>query len=140
MARPAASTNQDPAAAGGNRPDGCCGVSADAIQLELRKILASETFSHSERLCRFLRFTVEEAVQGRGAKLKEYQIGVEVFDRKAAYDPRADPIVRVEAGRLRAKLEKYYRAEGRDDPVLISFRKGSYVPAFGPERSCLCGS
>jgi len=132
MARPAASTNQDPAAAGGNRPDGCCGVSADAIQLELRKILASETFSHSERLCRFLRFTVEEAVQGRGAKLKEYQIGVEVFDRKAAYDPRADPIVRVEAGRLRAKLEEYYRAEGRDDPVLISFRKGSYVPAFGP--------
>lgn len=130
MKGPAASTNANPDAAAGGRPDSVPGISAGSIHAQLEKILASEPFAHSERLCRFLRFAVEEAVQGRGAKLKEYQIGVDVFDKKGSYDPRIDPIVRVEAGRLRAKLEEYYRAEGRDDPVVVRFKKGSYVPAF----------
>lgn len=64
-------------------------------------MLASPVFAQSERLCRFLRFVVEETLQGRGEQLKEYFVGVEVFDREEAYDPRTDPIVRVEADRLR---------------------------------------
>lgn len=130
MRRPPASANGNLDLAAEGRPPALSGITVDSIQAQLEKILASEAFSHSERLCRFLRFTVEEAVQGRAARLKEYQIGLEVFDRKGAYDPRIDPIVRVEAGRLRTKLEEYYRVHGRADPVLIQFKKGSYAPVF----------
>jgi hypothetical protein len=106
----------------------------DAVRGQLEKILSSECFAHSERLSRFLRFAVEQAVQGQADRLKEYVVGVEVFDREESYDPRTDPIVRVEAGRLRSKLREYYEAAGRNDPILIDFQKGSYVPVF-PKRA-----
>ncbi len=102
----------------------------EAARLELDRILASQSFASSERLSRFLRFTVEQALLGHGEQLKEYCLGVSVFDRDEAYDPRTDPIVRVEAGRLRSKLSKYYESEGRDDPVRIEFPRGSYVPQW----------
>lgn len=114
------------AAAGGSG----AAVAAQAVQDQLERILASAGFSQSERLSRFLRFAVEETLRGRGEQLKEYLLGVEVFDREESYDPRTDPIVRVEAGRLRSKLAKYYEAEGRADPVVIEFPKGAYVPVF----------
>jgi TolB-like protein len=79
-------------------------------------------------MSRFLRFAVEESLAGRAGGLKEYSIGIEVFDRRVSYDPRVDPIVRVEARRLRAKLQTYYEQEGRREPVRIDFPKGSYVP------------
>ncbi|MBI1791693.1 MAG: hypothetical protein HYR60_29535 [Acidobacteria bacterium] len=81
-------------------------------------------------MIRFLRFTVETALDGRGAELKEYVLGVEVFDRKPSYDPRIEPIVRVEARRLRSRIKKYYETEGRDDPVRIEFSTGRYAPDF----------
>jgi serine/threonine-protein kinase len=96
----------------------------------LQKILASRVFIKSERLSRFLRFAVEQVLAGREDQLKEYIIGVEVFDRSASYDPRIDPIVRVEARRLRSKLRQYYESEGREDPLWIEFPTGSYVPHF----------
>jgi hypothetical protein len=111
------------------------GVTVEAIQAEVDRILASETFAHAERLRRFLRFTVEQAV--RGDPLKEHLVGVKVFDREPSYDPRVDPIVRVEAGRLRSKLREYYGTQGRDDPILVDFPKGSYVPAFARKRPVL---
>ena len=76
--------------------------SEDSIRAQLAKILTSRGFVHSERVRRFLRFTVEQALRGQGDQLKEYLIGIEVFDRKSSYDPRIDPIVRVEARRLEA--------------------------------------
>ncbi len=79
---------------------------------------------------RFLRFTVEEALGGRAENLKEYLLGVEVFDRKSQFDPRVDPIVRVEARRLRSKLAKYYRGEGKDNHIRIDFPTGGYAPRF----------
>lgn len=69
-------------------------------------------------------------MEGRGDELKEYLLGVSVFDREESYDPRIDPIVRVEAGRLRSKLREYYETDGQGDPVLIDFPKGSYAPAL----------
>ncbi len=73
---------------------------------------------------------VEESLLGQPHRLKEYLIGLEVFDRREAFDPRVDSIVRVEARRLRYKLDEYYRIEGREDSVRIVLRKGSYVPIF----------
>jgi TolB-like protein/tetratricopeptide (TPR) repeat protein len=94
----------------------------------LEKILAHRLFSRSERMVRFLRLTVERCLAGQGDELKEYLIGVDVFDRKASYDPRVDPIVRVEARRLRAKLKAYYEGDGSGDRVLIEFASGGYAP------------
>jgi serine/threonine-protein kinase len=65
---------------------------------------------------------------GRGQELKEYVIGLEVFDRSTAHDPRLDPIVRVEARRLRTKLRAFYESDGAHDPVLIEYPRGTYVP------------
>jgi TolB-like protein len=81
-------------------------------------------------MARFLRVAVERTLDGKGDELKEYLIGVEVFDRKSDYDPRVDPIVRVEARRLRAKLKQYYDGDGRGDAVLIEFATGTYAPRF----------
>jgi hypothetical protein len=78
----------------------------------------------------FLRFTVETTLAGQGETLKEYLIGTEVYDRKPPYHPSADSIVRSEARRLRNKLKEYYESVGRDDPVLIYYRLGSYVPVL----------
>jgi serine/threonine-protein kinase len=99
-----------------------------AVAAQLEKILASATFVRSKRLGRFLRFTVEQCLDGRQNALKEYLVGVEVFNKMESFDPRIDSIVRVEARRLRSKLERYYQTEGREDDVVIQFRKGSYVP------------
>src|SRR5262245_8084227 len=104
--------------------------SSAAIRAQLEKILASEAFTRADRMSRFLRFIVQETLKGRGAQLKEYLIGVEVFDRDATYDPRTDPVVRGEARRLRAKLMEYYEHEGRDDAVRIQLPKGSYAVVF----------
>src|SRR5690242_13091816 len=79
-------------------------------------------------MARFLRLAVERSLDGKSEELKEYLIGVEVFDRPDSYDPRVDPIVRVEARRLRAKLKNYYESDGRNDPVLIDFATGTYAP------------
>lgn len=101
-----------------------------AVRAQLERILASKTFSRSPRISRFLSFVVEQTLSGQEDKLKEYLLGVEVFNRLDSFDPRIDSIVRVEARRLRYKLERYYETEGQNDSVLIQFRKGCYVPAF----------
>ncbi len=106
------------------------GVAPRDAREQLERILASDGLRNSARLSRFLRFCVESALAGEESKLREHQLGIHVFDRPQSFDPRIDSIVRVEARRLRNKLNRYYDSEGRADPVLIQFRKGSYVPMF----------
>jgi Tol biopolymer transport system component len=105
-------------------------ISGDSIRVHLEKILASPRFAQSERLKRFLRFSVEEALAGRAENLKEYTLALEVFDKAASHDPGADPIVRVEARRLRTRLKEYYDTEGLSDPIRIDIPKGAYIPTF----------
>jgi adenylate cyclase len=102
----------------------------DESMAQLERMLASDVFAGSTRLSRFLRYVAEQSLAGESQRLKEYTIGVEVFDRDQHYDPRVDSIVRVEAGRLRTKLEQYYQGPGRDDAIVIRLQKGGYVPAF----------
>ena len=101
-----------------------------AARTHLGRILGSATFRQVDRLKRFLNFIVSESLAGRGHQLKEYVIGVQVFDKDTSFDPRADPIVRVQARRLRARLVRYYREEGGDDLVIIDLPKGGYAPVF----------
>src|SRR3954463_41354 len=102
----------------------------DAVRDHLDRVLASPTFQQGDRLKRFLKFIVLEAVAGRRHELKEYVIGVQVFGKEDTFDPRTDPIVRVQARRLRAKLVRYYREEGRADETVIELPKGGYAPVF----------
>ena len=110
--------------------DGAPMPSDNDVAVQIDRILASRWFARSERLCRFVRFAAKHARSGGADRLKEYLVGVEVFDRGPEYDPRIDPIVRVEARRLRAKLKAYYASAGRDDQLRIEFPKGTYSPVF----------
>lgn len=106
------------------------GPTEGEIHGQLKRIGASRLFFKSKRLFRFLSFAVDQTLLGNGQHLKEPQVGVHVFDRGATFDPRIDPIVRVEARRLRLKLKTYYASIGRADQVLIDFPKGTYTPVF----------
>ena len=105
-------------------------IAPPLVRDQLSKILKSEPFADSQRMARFLRFTVEESLNGNASQLKENVIGTQVFDRDSSYDPRLDPIVRVEARRLRAKLRAYYDGPGASDPIIIEFPKGRYSPVL----------
>jgi tetratricopeptide (TPR) repeat protein len=102
---------------------------AASVQEELQRILASPTFLNARRPSQFLRFIVEGTLAGED-RIKEYLIGVEVFDRPQDYDPKDDPVVRIEAGRLRKKLAEYYAGPGANDSIIIELPKGGYVPVF----------
>ncbi len=105
-------------------------LSPDQIRAQLQRVLASDLFLNAQRPSQFLRFIVESTLAGNDRQIKEYLLGVEVFGRPVAYDPKDDPVVRIEAGRLRKKLADYYAGPGANDPVVIDVPRGGYVPAF----------
>jgi TolB-like protein len=105
-------------------------ISEEAIHDELGRILESSMFVQSDRLGRFLRFTIETTLAGDAEMLKEYLIGTEVYERNPSYNPSEDSIVRSEARRLRRKLNEYYESVGKGDSVFIYYRPGSYIPVF----------
>lgn len=102
----------------------------EAVKAQLTAILSSQAFRRSKVLSRFLRFLVEETLAGRGDSLKERRAGAMVFRRPANYLPQADPIVRIQAARLRSRLALYYQSEGHSDAILILVPKGTYAPVF----------
>src|SRR5713101_2691813 len=104
------------------------------IRDHLARVLGSATFQPVDRLKRFLAFIAHEALAGRSDQLKEYVIGVQVFGKEESFDPRTDPLVRVQARRLRARLVRYYRDEGQRDEILIDLPKGGYSPIFKPRE------
>ena len=100
------------------------------VRLELQKMLASKDFDSSSRNRRFLTFVVEETLASRDDRIKAYNVALAVFDRSSDFDPLTDPIVRIEASRLRRSIEHYYLTGGRADRVRIAMPKGSYVATF----------
>jgi serine/threonine-protein kinase len=101
-----------------------------AVRSELERVLASKPFSSAQRASALLRFIVEETLEGRADRLKEYTLGADALGRGPEFDPRVDPIARVEASRLRQRLELYYATEGARDTVVIALPKGGYAPTF----------
>ncbi len=114
----------------GEAGDGVPQPSVDAVRAELERLLASAEFVASDRLKEFLRFVVEHRLAGRADSLKAYTIALEVFGRDSTFDPQTDPVVRMEASKLRRRLERYYLGAGRADPVRIDVPKGGYAPTF----------
>ena len=102
----------------------------DEAVAALNRVLGSEVFEAAGRAREFLTFIVQETLAGRGDRLKGYSIAVQVFERPADFDAQTDPLVRVEAGRLRRRLAEYYQSQGRDDAVRIELPRGGYTPVF----------
>jgi TolB-like protein/tetratricopeptide (TPR) repeat protein len=115
-------------------------VAAESVQAALKTVLACESFAKSPKHRFFLEFIVGEVLAGREGGLKEYTVGVEVFGRPESFDSRDDPIVRVTASRVRAKLKAYFENEGKDAPVVIELPRGSYVPTFQARPDLAKGS
>src|SRR5215469_13308366 len=109
---------------GGGRP------SAQEIRAALERVVGSEVMRSSPQLTAFLRFVVEAVLEGNSDRIKGYVIAVEVLKRGAKFNPQIDPIVRVEATRLRRTLERYYAGAGTEDPIVIALPRGTYVPTF----------
>ncbi len=116
--------NQGPVSAAPDTP------SSEDVLGALDRLLHSDAFAGAARQQRLLRHLVHKRLEGRVGDLKEYTLGVEVFDRGDDFDPRLDPIVRVEASRLRSRLQKYYDGGGAAEPIRISLPRGGYAPSF----------
>ncbi|HSI41970.1 MAG TPA: hypothetical protein VLA00_15610 [Xanthobacteraceae bacterium] len=102
----------------------------DAVRAALGRVLAADELKSSPQLSTFLRFVVAATLEGRAEAIKGYTIAVEALGRDASFDPQIDPIVRVEATRLRRALERYYAGAGAADEIEIAVPRGSYVPCF----------
>src|ERR1700757_3364859 len=84
----------------------------DPFLQQIEKLVNSAALHSSESLCKLLRYLAKHALEEPGVRLKEYQIATEVFGRPADFDPQSDSMIRVQAGRLRAKLAEYYASAG----------------------------
>ncbi len=107
----------------------------EAFAQQIDKLVSSDVLHGSESLCRLLRYLAKHALKEPGVRLKEYQIATEVFGRPADFDPQSDSMIRVQAGRLRAKLADYYATAGATDRILVELPKGSYQLQFHQRTS-----
>ncbi|HEY3518248.1 MAG TPA: hypothetical protein VGL98_14460, partial [Gammaproteobacteria bacterium] len=119
-----------------SQPRGDAKPTATEVTAALERILRSRCFAHATRASDFLRFVVEKTLAGEGAELKGYTIAIHVFGRPADFDAKSDPLVRVEALRLRQRLTEYYAGEGSAERVKLDLPRGGYVMKasyVGPE-------
>jgi TolB-like protein/Flp pilus assembly protein TadD len=108
------------------------GVADSDVRSHLETLLNAKCFCRASGQARLMRYLVERRLAGQQDSLKEYVIGIDVFGRGESFDPRSDGVVRLEALRLRTRLEKYYAEEGLNAPLRIELPKGGYVPVFIP--------
>jgi hypothetical protein len=106
------------------------GVGVAEAKAQVERVLAAECFRNSDSSRRLLRFLADESLANRARELKEYSVGMEVFGKPAEYDPRVDASTRVQAGKLRQRLDEFYRTEGVSDPIIIQFPKGGFQLSF----------
>ena len=105
--------------------------SREEVRAYLARLLGTAAFPASPRRRKLLDYVVEQTLAGRGDRLKAFDLAMAVLGRDERFDAQNDPIVRIEVGRLRRDLERYYEVAGRDDPIRITIPKGHYIPAFG---------
>ncbi|MBD9372831.1 hypothetical protein IB238_09400 [Rhizobium sp. ARZ01] len=117
---------------------GAAAPTEQMIRACAQDILASRAFSRSGRLRAFLEYVVERELTGKASQLKGYTIGIDVFGRPIGFDAGTDPIVRVQAGKLRKLLKEYYENEGADTPLRIRIPIGSYVPEYERTAPRVC--
>jgi len=109
--------------------------SPEQVREQLDRILRSGSFRNAPALQRLLQYVTSKSAEGQLTHLKEYTIGIDVFGRGNSYDPKIDPVVRVEMHRIRQKLREYYKTEGANDPIFVEIPTGHYVPSIGIRSS-----
>jgi adenylate cyclase len=112
----------------------------DEILAQVERILTGNAFDASERNRAFLRYVVEETLAGRTEYIKGYTVALKVFNRDPDFDPQLDPVVRIEASRLRRSLERYYFTAGKFDRIRVELPKGGYIPRFEVNEDCASGA
>ena len=105
-------------------------ISPDTVKAQFKRILASSEFMAAKRLGQFLRYVVEQTLNGHSGNINQYTIALEAFGHGADFDPLSNPAVRILAQRLRRALDQYYLSQGSEDPIRIDIPKGGYVPVF----------
>jgi hypothetical protein len=105
-------------------------VSLILAQDQVQRIVNSKTFHSAPTLQQLFRFLATRALGEHPDEIKEYTIGVEALGRRPDFDPKTDPIVRVQVYRLRQKLKEYYDLEGSQDSIFVGIPKGHYLPRF----------
>src|SRR5688572_26707 len=105
-------------------------LSPEAIRNELTTILSKSELKNSTVLSKFLEFVVTEKLAAHDEQIKEYTIGVQAIGRPTDFNPQIDATVRIHAGRLRKVLNQYYGHQGKEDEIVITIPKGTYVPVF----------
>jgi Malectin domain len=105
-------------------------VSWEAERAELQAVLQSHLFARSPTLTHLLSYLCEKTFAGESDQIKEYSVGLDVFDRRDSFDQDTDSIVRVQANRLRKRLSEYYAAAGAAHPIHITVPVGQYIPLF----------
>jgi hypothetical protein len=108
------------------------GYPSAEVAAQLSRILSTDAFRRSPSLGRFLAYLVERSIAGERQSIKEYRLGVDVFDRGQDFDPRDDTIVRVQARNLRARLDEYYDHSTAADTIRFVLSKGAYALRFQP--------
>jgi hypothetical protein len=101
-------------------------TASHAAEVQVDRILKSDTFRNAEALRKLLRFLADRLASGDADQLKEYAVGVDGLGKPADYDPRQDSTVRIQVGRLRNKLADFYRTEGLNDPYIVEIPKGHF--------------
>jgi hypothetical protein len=101
-----------------------------AIHEQLERLLSNSHFKQSRRFPSFLRFVIDQTLQGQTDLLKERTLGIEIFGREADYDTASDPIVRVTATEIRKRIAQYYQEPGHETELRVSLPAGSYIPQF----------
>src|SRR5580698_4955744 len=104
----------------------------EAARKQVDRILASNTLHASDVLRRLLKFLADKTFSGEADDLKEYSVGLDALGKPPTYDPRQDAGVRLQASRLRQKLDGYYRNEGKNDPLIVELPKGRFKIAWHP--------
>ena len=110
-------------------------ISPDRVKPRLERILAGSEFRASNVLSQFLRYVVEQTLNGQSGSIKQYTVAVEALGYGPDFDPQTNPVVRIHARKLRRALDRYYLEQGRDDPFRIDIPKGGYIPIFTEKTS-----
>src|SRR4029078_3737250 len=105
-------------------------ISAEFVRKELGQILNFGEISNAPILSKFLQFITDKKLLGQEDEIKEYTIGVKALGKPVDFNPQLDAYVRVDAGRLRQVITRYYLGPGKNDELIINIPKGSYIPVF----------
>jgi TolB-like protein len=106
----------------------------DAVSRQLEHMLANPDFNATPQQVAFLQFVVKRTQEGNADSIKGYTVATEVFGRRSDFDQSIDPIVSIQAARLRRALARYYESAGSNDPIRIDIPRGSYVPTFDVQQ------